>query len=881
MKTDTPRPILLKNYKPAPYLIEAVKLDILLAPTATRVTARSKVKPNPKAKKTGGPLVLDGELLQLEAIKIDGRLLGKSEYRIDEHSLTIKAPPKGSFALETVTVCDPEANKSLSGLYLSRGIFCTQCEAQGFRRITYFLDRPDNLAVFTTRIEGDPETAPVLLGNGNRTERGMLDHGKRHYAVWHDPHPKPSYLFAMVAGPLGSVVSTFKTKSGREVDLGIYVELGKEGRCAWAMECLKRAMKWDEERFGLEYDLDVFNIVAVSDFNMGAMENKGLNIFNDRLILASPETATDANFFNIDRVIAHEYFHNWTGNRITCRDWFQLCLKEGLTVFRDQLYSADYRSPAVQRISEVRNLKAGQFAEDAGPLAHPVRPDRFIEINNFYTMTVYEKGAELCRMIHTLLGEAGFRKGMDLYFERHDGEAATVEDFVKCFADSSGRDFAQFMTWYSQAGTPNLVCELKYDATKKQAELTVEQLTAPTPGQAKKKPLHIPVKLGLLGGNGNDMPMTLSSGRELNDGLIEVTKRKEVFRFQNVPTRPAPSLLRGFSAPVNLTIEQTEADLAFLMANDSDGFNRWQATQDYATRLLVSGVRALHKGGETPDAGPFIKSLGSIATDERLEPAFRAQVVALPSEADVARIIATNIDPAAIHKVRSALRRKIGARLGTQLEDIYQAHAIRGPYAPTPEQIGKRALRNGALSLLSTRGKPEDIARANQQFQSANNLTDELAGLAVLNDIRGPEREAALERFHQRWKDDHLVIDNWFGYQASSALPNTLSTVRKLLKHPLMSLKNPNKARTLVGAFAANALNFNRPDGKGYEFVADRILDIDAFNPQVASRLLTSFRSWKTLEPGRRKLARQSLQRIAKTKPLSRDVYEIVGKMLD
>ncbi len=881
MKTDTPRPILLKDYKPAPYLIEAVKLNISLSPEATRVTALSRVEPNPKSQNTGGPLVLDGELLQLEAIKVEGRTLGPSEFKTDEQSLTIKAPPQESFILEVVTICNPEANKALSGLYLSRGIYCTQCEAQGFRRITYFLDRPDNLAVFTTRIEGDPETAPVLLANGNRTERGTLDHGRRHYAIWHDPHPKPSYLFAMVAGTLGSVVSTFKTKSGREVDLGIYVESGKEARCVWAMECLKRAMKWDEECFGLEYDLDVFNIVAVSDFNMGAMENKGLNIFNDRLILASAETATDANFFNIDRVIAHEYFHNWTGNRITCRDWFQLCLKEGLTVFRDQLYSADYRSPAVQRIAEVRNLKAGQFAEDAGPLAHPVRPDRFIEINNFYTMTIYEKGAELCRMIRSLLGEVGFRKGMDLYFERHDGEAATVEDFIRCFADSSGRDFTQFMTWYSQAGTPNLVCDLKYDAKKKLAELTVEQLTAPTPGQRTKKPLHIPVKLGFLGGNGNDMPLTLSNGQELRDGLIEVTKRKETFRFTNIPMRPVPSLLRGFSAPVNLTINQTEHDLAFLMANDSDEFNRWQATQDYGMRLLVGSVAALQESGETPDVGPFIESLGLIAKEERLEPAFRAQVLALPSEADVARIIATDIDPAAIHRARTALRRKIGMRLGPQLEDIYRTHAMKSPYAPTPEQMGRRALRNGALSLLSARGKADDVARANQQFQTADNLTDELAGLAVLSDVRGPMREAAFERFHQRWKDDHLVIDNWFAYQAASSLPSTLATVRKLLKHPQMSLKNPNRARTLIGVFAANSVNFNRPDGKGYEFVADRILDIDAFNPQIASRLLTSFRSWKALEPGRRKLARQSLQTIAKAKPLSRDVFEIVGKMLD
>jgi aminopeptidase N len=883
MKTDTPKPIFLKDYKPSPWLIESAYLDVALHPSATQVKSRLKMRPNPKAARGSKPrpLVLDGEGLALERAAIDGRELEAKAYKIDERTLTIKAPPAGPFTLEIVNTCNPEANKALSGLYLSRGIYCTQCEAQGFRRITWYLDRPDVLARFTTRIEADPSEAPVLLGNGNLVETGKHDRGRRHYAVWRDPHPKPAYLFAMVGGRLGAIASSFTTMSGRKVDLGIYVEPGKEDRCGWAMECLKRAMRWDEERFGREYDLDVFNIVAVSDFNMGAMENKGLNVFNDHLILASPATATDFDYFNIDRVIAHEYFHNWTGNRITCRDWFQLCLKEGLTVFRDQLYSADHRPEAVQRVRDVRMLKARQFPEDAGPLAHPVRPDRFIEINNFYTATVYEKGAELCRMIRELVGPDGFRKGMDLYFERHDGQAVTVEDFVACFADRSGRDLSQFMTWYGQAGTPTLVCDLKYDARKRTADLTIEQVHAPTPGQLTKKPLHIPVRLGLLGGNGNDLPLELADGSVISNGLIELRKRKETFRFVDMPSRPVPSLLRGFSAPVNLTINLSPEDLAFLMANDSDQFSRWQAAQDFAMRLLIAGVAAVRSGTLAPDPAAFIASLGAILEDDRLQPAFRAQALALPLEADIARQIGKDIDPTAIHQARKSLGRRIAARLGGVLEHLYAQMRPRAPYAPTPAQTGERALRNAALSCLALRGRPEDIARATAHFEEATNHTDEIAGLGVLADVKGPARRAALDRFYARWKDDHLVIDSWFAFQAGSSLPGTLATVKKLVRHPLMSLENPNKARTLIGVFASNGVNFNRPDGAGYDFVTERILDIDRFNPQVASRLLTAFRSYKTLESGRQALARASLEKVAAASPLSRDVTEIVHRMLD
>jgi aminopeptidase N len=641
-------------------------------------------------------------------------------------------------------------------------------------------------------------------------------------------------------------------------------------------------MRWDEERFGREYDLDVFNIVAVSDFNMGAMENKGLNIFNDALILASPETATDASFAAIERVIAHEYFHNWTGNRITCRDWFQLCLKEGLTVFRDQEFCADQRDATVERIRDVRNLKASQFPEDAGPLAHPVRPAHYIEINNFYTATVYNKGAELVRMLQTLLGREGFRRGMDLYFARHDGQAATVEDFVACFAGATGRDLRQFMTWYSQAGTPELVCKLKYDARHQCADLTIAQVLPPTPGEAKKKPLHVPVRLGLLGGNGQDIALALASGKRLENGVIELIKRTETFRFKDVPSRPVPSLLRSFSAPVNLTLGLSDRDLQFLMANDSDLYNRWQAAQDYATRVLVDWVKALRAGNRPEQPSTFVAALGVTLADDRLDPGYRAQFMFLPSESDLARVIGHDVDPLAIHNARKGLRKAIGTALYHKLLDTYRRHEVKGPYSPAPEPAGKRALRNAALGYLTCRGKPEDVTRVAEHCASARNATDEVTALAILSELRSPERTKAFARFYERWRGDHLVIDHWFAYQAASPLPSALDRVVKLTRHPLFSIKNPNKVRALIGTFAmGNPVNFNRPDGRGYAFLAERVLEIDAFNPQVAARLLSAFRSWKALEPERRRHARKTLQRIAGVHPLSHDVVEIVGKMLE
>ena len=882
MKSETPRAIHLKNYRPPAYLIDKVDLDVVLDKTRTRVRSRLAIRPNPDARGRPGPLRLDGESLELAGIALDRIPLGRNDYKISDTGLTLVKPPAEPFTLEITTFVNPEANKALQGLYRTNNVYCTQCEAEGFRRITYFLDRPDVLATYTVRIEADPNEAPVLLSNGNLLERGLLDGGKRHYAIWRDPFPKPCYLFALVGGDLSSTASSFKTMSGREVSLGIYVEHGKEERTAWAMDSLKRAMRWDEQRFGREYDLDVFNIVAVSDFNMGAMENKGLNVFNDRLLLASPETATDAIFEAIEAVVAHEYFHNWTGDRITCRDWFQLCLKEGLTVFRDQEFSGDERSATVQRIIDVRQLKTHQFAEDAGPLAHPVRPESYIEINNFYTSTVYEKGAEVVRMLLSLLGADVFRAGMDLYFERHDGEAATVEDFVKCFEDVSGIDLTQFRLWYSQAGTPELVCSLRYDKATKTAELDVEQVLPATPGQPHKKPLHMPLKLGLLGGNGNDLALKLASGETPADGIVSLAKRKQTFRFVDVPSRPVPSLLRDFSAPVNVTIDLSDRDVEFLMANDGDLFNRWQAANSFATRTLVEMVGVLAKGRKTSRGARYAKALGASIMCDDLEPAYRAELLKLPTQADVARVIGKNVDPALIHRAHRHLSRLIGRTLGPLLESVYTGTAEDGPFSPDAESAGRRALRNAALTLLAARGGPSDAARLSRHYAHATNMTDRAHALFLLSAQGGPQAERALADFHDRWRNDHVVIDTWFAAQAFSPLAGTLKRVQALTRHPLFALTAPNKVRALIGTFAAgNPVQFNRPDGAAYAFVVDQVLALDRINPQIAARMLGAFRSWRTLEAGRRGLARKALQRLARAKNLSSDVQEIVSKMLE
>jgi aminopeptidase N len=881
MKKSDRRPKFLKDYRPPDYLIEEVNLDVVLAPKAARMTSKLRLCPDPKVATGGRPLVLDGEGLTLESLTLDGKPLSRNDYEVKEVSLTIPNVPAQPFSLEMVTFCDPEANTALSGLYRSRSTYCTQCEPEGFRRITYFIDRPDVLAVYTVRLEADKVTTPVLLSNGNPVAQGDIPGTGRHFAIWHDPFPKPSYLFALVGGNLAKVPDSFVTASGRKVALAIYVEPGKEDRCAWAMESLKRAMRWDEERFGREYDLDVFNIVAVSDFNMGAMENKGLNIFNDKLVLARPDTASDADYAAIEGVIAHEYFHNWSGDRVTCRDWFQLCLKEGLTVFRDQEFTGDTRSGPVERIAAVRMLKTHQFPEDAGPLAHPVRPASYIEINNFYTSTVYEKGAEVCRMLQTLLGREGFRKGLDLYFERYDGQAVTVEDFVEAMADASGRDLSQFMRWYTQSGTPELACSLDYNAHAKTARLAVSQVVPPTPGQTKKEPMLVPLKVGLIGSNGDELPLYLNGGTR-SDGLLEVTEREEVFEFRDVPAPPTPSLLRDFSAPVRLTISLDPHKIEFLMIHDSDPFNRWQAAQTYATNLLTAAARE----GESlervtgREAVRLAQALGATARDASLLPAYRAEFLKLPSESDIARELARNVDTDAVRAAREALRLAIGSEIRTALAELYDKTSPTGPYSPDPESAGVRALRSAALDLLVATGEQAEIARAERHYREASNMTDAIAALSILSHLEGAPRDEALNHFYARWRDEPLVLDKWFAVQARAARADSVETVRALLSHPKFSLKNPNRVRALVGSFVhANPTGFNRADGNGYDLLASQVLEIDTFNPHIAARLLGAFESWRILEPVRQARAKAILEGLA-ARQLSTDSYEIVTKTL-
>jgi len=884
MKSDDPKPVLLADYRPSDYLIDTVDLDIVLDPTKTRVASRLTIRPNPASSARGKrPLKLDGELLELESVTLNGKKLRRPAYAVDETSLTIAAPPHDLFTLEIITRVNPEANTALQGIYLSRGVYCSQCEAQGFRRITYFLDRPDVLARYTVRLEADVSAAPVLLANGNPVERGTLADRKRHYSIWHDPHPKPSYLFAIVGGDLASVASTFTTRSGRAVDLRIYVEHGKQERAHWAMDALKRSMRWDETRFGREYDLDVFNIVAVSDFNMGAMENKGLNIFNDRLILASPETATDANYESIESVVAHEYFHNWTGNRITCRDWFQLCLKEGLTVYRDQEFSAESRSRTVQRIADVRQLRALQFPEDQGPLSHPVRPDTYIEINNFYTPTVYEKGAEVVRMIETILGRDRFRAGMDLYFDRHDGQAVTIEDFVACFADASGVDFSQFMRWYTQNGTPELVCDLTYDRRKKSAELTVHQTLKSSQGKAKKQPQFIPFAMALLGENGKEMDIDVEEGTEIRPGVLAITERTTKFRFGNVTSRPVPSLLRGFSAPVNVNIALSDEDLAFLMHHDSDLFNRWQASNKYASRSILAQLDAKKpKASLAAKASKFASAIEHALRDPALDDAYKAELLKLPAVADVAREKGVRVDHAAIFEAHRAFSRAVVDKISGPLEEICARAPASKTFSADAKSAGRRALRNAALTLLTARGSAEDYARLETRYRRATNMTDAAHALALVAGVDTPQREAILQHFFERWQNDHLVIDMWFAAQAQSPRAETLDEVKALCSHPLFKITTPNKVRALIGTFAmANPLQFNRADGAGYDFLADKVLEIDAVNPQVAARMLGAFRSYRSLETKRKARAKAALKRVASADRLSRDCHEIVSKMLD
>jgi aminopeptidase N len=878
MRTEEARPVRLQDYRPPDWLVETVELDVALHPSATRVRAALRLKPNPQAAAPAA-LVLDGDDLHLKSLAIDGEAVAAERYSVTSDRLTIPQPPHRPFTLTVETVIDPSANTQLMGLYRSGGTYCTQCEAEGFRRITCFPDRPDVMAVYTTRIEADKGEAPVLLANGNLTAAGDLP-GGRHFAVWHDPFPKPSYLFALVGGDLACVADRFVTMSGREVALRIYVEHGKEDRCGYAMDALKRAMRWDEQAFGREYDLDVFMIVAVSDFNMGAMENKGLNIFNDKYVLASQETATDADFAHIEGIIAHEYFHNWTGNRITCRDWFQLCLKEGLTVFRDQEFTADQRSRPVKRIADVRLLRAHQFTEDAGPLAHPVRPAQYSEINNFYTATVYEKGAEVVRMLKVLLGPAGFRKGMDLYFARHDGQAATVDEFIQCFAEANATDLTQFMLWYSQAGTPEVAVTARHDAKARTCRLEVAQIVPPTPGQPTKEAMAIPLVVGLIDRAGNDMPLTLAGGAP-RDGVLLLKEASHSFTFTGVTEPPVLSLNRGFSAPIKVAAKQSADELRFLAAHDNDPFNRWQAVQTLATNLLIDNVAASRAGRPLRQDEGLINALAAILADASLEPAFVTQALTMPSEADIARDIGSDVDPDAVFAARAALRAAICRNLEPALRDAYRRMSDRAPYSPDAASAGRRALKNVCLDLLAARGEPSAIAAAMRHYESADNMTDRMAALSTLSLHDVAERAAALDEFYRRFQDDPLVIDKWFTLQAMIPEPATLQRVRGLTAHPAFSFANPNRLRALIGAFAqANQTQFNRADGGGYDFVADTVIALDRKNPQVAARLLAAFKSWRALEATRRSRAEATLKRVAGQDGLSRDVKDIVSRSL-
>ncbi len=880
MRTDQASPVRLADYRPPDWLVETVHLDISLHPTATRVRAALLLKPN-AANATPAAVVLDGNGLNLVSLSIDGVPLPPEHYVATPDSLTISQAPPRPFRLDIETRIDPSANTQLTGLYRSGMTYCTQCEAEGFRRITYFPDRPDVMAIYTTRIEADKVEAPTLLANGNLVTQGELPGTGRHFAVWHDPFPKPSYLFALVGGTFACVEDQFRTLSGREVALRIYVEPGKQDRCDYAMDALKRAMRWDEEAFGREYDLDIFMIVAVSDFNAGAMENKGLNIFNDKFVLASPQTATDADFAGIEAVIAHEYFHNWTGNRITCRDWFQLCLKEGLTVFRDQEFASDQRSRPVKRIADVRQLRAYQFVEDAGPLAHPVRPELYREINNFYTATIYEKGAEVVRMLKVLIGPEKFRKGMDLYFSRHDGQAATVEQFIACFADVSGSDLTAFMRWYSHAGTPEVAVTGHWDAGMKTYRLELAQAVPATPGQPLKQPMVIPLVLGLVGPDGRDFPLVLADGTSVARGVLTLTKAAESLVFTGIGERPVPSLNRGFSAPIKLVANTSADDLGFLAARDSDPFNRWQAVQTLATGLLVGQVAAQRPGGTAVAGDNLIDALAEILSDSRLEPAFVAQAMTLPGEADIAREIGRDIDPDAIFKARVQLRAAVGQKLRPVLSDTYARMTDRRSYRPDPVSTGRRALKNVCLDLLAADGQSDAIELAARQYQAADNMTDRMAALATLSLHDVAQRAQTIEDFYRCYAGDPLIIDKWFTLQAGIPESATLERVRALTAHPAFSLANPNRVRALIGAFAqVNATQFNRADGGGYDFVVENVMALDDKNPQVAARLLSAFKSWRVLESSRRTLAEAALRRVAAVASLSRDVSDIAQRTL-
>jgi aminopeptidase N len=879
MRTDTPQTIYRKDYTPPSYLVDTVELGFDLDPARTIVANRMTMRRNPDSAQR--EIELYGENLELVALRMNGKLLSDKDYRIEGTLLTIPDTPE-EVTLEIETICVPEQNTTLNGLYTSNGSFYTQCEAEGFRAITYFPDRPDVMAVFTVMLRADKDKYPVLLSNGNLVEEGDLGDG-RHYAKWEDPFKKPSYLFALVAARLVCQEETFRLKDGRDALLQVWVEDGNLDKTDYAMQSLKKSIRWDEERWDLELDLDRFMIVAVGDFNMGAMENKGLNIFNTKYVLANPRVATDVDFQGIEAVVGHEYFHNWTGNRVTCRDWFQLSLKEGLTVFRDQEFSADMigtdSGRAVNRIDQVRTLRQAQFPEDAGPMAHPVRPDSFVEINNFYTVTVYEKGAEVVRMYQTLLGRDGFKKGMDLYFERHDGQAVTVDDFRRAMADANDRDLTMFDRWYSQAGTPVVRAETRYDESARTYTITFFQSCPATPGQASKFPFHIPIAVGLLGADGKDMPLTIGGEHLGNTAVLELVESEQTFVFENVPEQPTPSILRDFSAPIVLDYNYGDADLLHLFNNDSDAVNRWEAGQRLAMGRLLKLTGEAGVGAPLLLDDTFLLAMGKMLTDESLDPAFREQALLLPSEGMVADQIEV-VNPMSIHLARQFMRANIGARLRTELLAQYEANQTPGEYSPDWLSAGKRALKNLCLAYLTAAQDEEGLALAQKQFDEAGNMTDRVAALSALLHARAPGADDALQRFYDEFEDDALVIDKWFAMQASAAITD-VAAVRTLMRHPAFNLRNPNRARSLISSFCAgNPVQFHAPDGSGYAFWAEQVITLDGLNPQVASRLARAMDRWRRFTPELQEHMKKALQQVAGQQRLSNNVREVVGKAL-
>ncbi|XP_050378743.1 puromycin-sensitive aminopeptidase isoform X2 [Argentina anserina] len=886
-KMGTPKEIFLKDYKMPDYYFDKVDLKFSLGEEKTIVT--SKIAVFPRVEGTSSPLVLDGQDLKLLSVRINGTDLKEDDYQLDLRHLTINSLPSGTFTLEIETETCPQKNTSLEGLYKSSGNFCTQCEAEGFRKITFYQDRPDIMAKYTCRIEADKSLYSVLLSNGNLIEQGDLE-GNKHYALWEDPFKKPCYLFALVAGQLESRDDTFITRSGRKVALRIWTPAQDIPKTAHAMYSLKAAMKWDEDVFGLEYDLDLFNIVAVPDFNMGAMENKSLNIFNSKLVLASPQTASDGDYAAILGVIGHEYFHNWTGNRVTCRDWFQLSLKEGLTVFRDQEFSSDMGSRTVKRIGDVSKLRTYQFPQDAGPMAHPVRPHSYIKMDNFYTVTVYEKGAEVVRMYKTLLGTEGFRKGMDLYFKRHDGQAVTCEDFYAAMRDANNADFANFLQWYSQAGTPIVQVASSYNAEARTFTLKFSQEVPPTPGQPVKEPMFIPVAVGLLDSSGKEISLssvyydgTLQSiagnDQPVCTTVLRVTKKEQEFVFSDVSERPIPSLLRGYSAPIRMETDLTDDDLYLLLAYDSDGFNRWEAGQVLARKLMLSLVADFQQKKPLVLNPKFLHGLKSILSDSSLDKEFVAKAITLPGEGEIMDIMEV-ADPDAVHAVRTFIRKQLAQELKAELLTTVENNRSSGEYVFDHPNLARRALKNIALAYLASLEDSKCTELLLNEYKAATNMTDQFAALAAIAQNPGKARDDVLADFYNKWQDDYLVVNKWFALQAVSDIPGNVENVRKLLSHPAFDMRNPNKVYSLIGGFCGSPVNFHAKDGSGYKFLGEIVAQLDTINPQVASRMVSAFSRWKRFDVTRQNLAKAQLEKILSTNGLSENVFEIASKSL-